>query len=345
LTGGGNTGTVTLSLAIPVGITMGGTGATNATQAVTNLGAVHLAGDTMTGDLAIVPGDGSAARFTVDAGWTQLTLSGASGRVLGLGSDGTGDGYVWANTGDLLLESDGGDVILRGASANIATFAQTGIAFLAPPTAPNPGASEDSTRLATTAWVMDRFDAFIPGGGGGGGSSIAVGDTPPASPAQGDGWWDSVAGELYIWYNDGSSAQWVSASNAAVTAAKYVIGFSFVGGTLAASQLLGLHKVSKDISIPANFGSYAGHVSEAGATDNATASTVLSVSRALAATPNTFSQVGTITFAAGSITATFATTGSAAVPLSQGDVLRLTGPSVADATLANVYVTLVAMEA
>ena len=28
-------------------------------------------------------------------------------------------------------------------------------------------------------------------------------------------WWDSVGGQLYLWYNDGNSSQWVIAVNAA----------------------------------------------------------------------------------------------------------------------------------
>jgi len=47
----------------------------------------------------------------------------------------------------------------------------------------------------------------------GGGASITTSDTPPGSPADGDAWWDSVGGQLYIWYDDGSSSQWVPASN------------------------------------------------------------------------------------------------------------------------------------
>src|SRR5207344_1988912 len=33
------------------------------------------------------------------------------------------------------------------------------------------------------------------------------------SPAVGNAWWDSVGGQLYLWFNDGTSAQWVPASN------------------------------------------------------------------------------------------------------------------------------------
>jgi len=44
-------------------------------------------------------------------------------------------------------------------------------------------------------------------------STTTIGDTPPVSPAVGDAWWDSVEGQLYVWFNDGTSSQWVPASN------------------------------------------------------------------------------------------------------------------------------------
>lgn len=48
----------------------------------------------------------------------------------------------------------------------------------------------------------------------GGGASVEVGDTPPASPSDGDLWWDSSddSGRLYVFYEDGSTNQWVEAS-------------------------------------------------------------------------------------------------------------------------------------
>jgi hypothetical protein len=48
--------------------------------------------------------------------------------------------------------------------------------------------------------------------GGGGSSSVTVGDAPPDSPAQGDLWWDSGFGQMYVWYDDGNSRQWVVAN-------------------------------------------------------------------------------------------------------------------------------------
>jgi hypothetical protein len=44
-------------------------------------------------------------------------------------------------------------------------------------------------------------------------ASVVVSDTPPVSPKPGDLWWDSVGGQLYVWFNDGNSSQWVVAVN------------------------------------------------------------------------------------------------------------------------------------
>jgi hypothetical protein len=125
---------------------------------------------------------------------------------------------------------------------------------------------------------------------------------------------------------------------------KYAVGFSFVGGVLPASQVLGLHMFSKAITFGANFANYLGHASEAGGTATATGSTVITISRALAASPTTFATVGTVTFAAGTVTPTFATTGGAAVAFAVGDSLRLIAPVTPDTTFANFYATLVGYE-
>ena len=36
--------------------------------------------------------------------------------------------------------------------------------------------------------------------------------TPPNNPSPGTFWWDSEAGQLYIWYVDADSAQWMQAA-------------------------------------------------------------------------------------------------------------------------------------
>ena len=55
------------------------------------------------------------------------------------------------------------------------------------------------------------------GGGGGGGASVSVGSNPPGSPSGGDLWWDSDVGELFIYYSDTDSNQWVETSGGSET--------------------------------------------------------------------------------------------------------------------------------
>lgn len=49
------------------------------------------------------------------------------------------------------------------------------------------------------------------GTGGGGGASVTVSATAPVSPSNGDMWWNTDNGTLYLYYSDGDSSQWVSA--------------------------------------------------------------------------------------------------------------------------------------
>jgi hypothetical protein len=44
--------------------------------------------------------------------------------------------------------------------------------------------------------------------------AVTTSVTAPSSPNDGDLWWDEDAGQLRIYYNDGTSAQWVDASSA-----------------------------------------------------------------------------------------------------------------------------------
>jgi len=45
-----------------------------------------------------------------------------------------------------------------------------------------------------------------------GGASVETGATPPTSPSDGDMWWNTDDGRLYIYYTDADSSQWVDAS-------------------------------------------------------------------------------------------------------------------------------------
>lgn len=75
--------------------------------------------------------------------------------------------------------------------------------FTGNPTAPTPTAGDNDTSIATTAFVTTAT----------GNSGVVVSDTPPATPPQGKMWFDSAGSQLYVRYDDGTSAQWVIAVN------------------------------------------------------------------------------------------------------------------------------------
>jgi len=51
-----------------------------------------------------------------------------------------------------------------------------------------------------------------PGTGSSAAQGVEVSETAPESPSEGDLWWDSTDGNLYIYYNDSDSGQWTTAS-------------------------------------------------------------------------------------------------------------------------------------
>jgi hypothetical protein len=56
-------------------------------------------------------------------------------------------------------------------------------------------------------------DTWGPIGGGGG---VTISSTAPADPSDGDLWWDSDDGKLFVYYTDGDSSQWVDAAGPSV---------------------------------------------------------------------------------------------------------------------------------
>ena len=47
------------------------------------------------------------------------------------------------------------------------------------------------------------------GGGGGGGASVSTSDAAPGSPSDGDLWYDTDDGGMFVYYQDTDSSQWV----------------------------------------------------------------------------------------------------------------------------------------
>ena len=67
-----------------------------------------------------------------------------------------------------------------------------------------------------------------------GSTGVAIAPTPPNSPVQGTLWWQNVTGQLYVYYMDGDSNQWVQASPTPDTA-KYL---EKSGGTMTGPLVL-----------------------------------------------------------------------------------------------------------
>jgi hypothetical protein len=75
------------------------------------------------------------------------------------------------------------------------------------PNSPVPGQVFGGWRWDGQKWVM------IGSGGGAVGPPVTVSPTPPANPQPGWLWWDTVGGQLYVWFNDGTTGQWVIANS------------------------------------------------------------------------------------------------------------------------------------
>jgi hypothetical protein len=72
------------------------------------------------------------------------------------------------------------------------------------------GNPDANTHVSAGRYFYDGAVWFEASGGGG---SVTISATAPLNPNQGDMWWDSEdTTALYIWYDDGNSAQWVPAT-------------------------------------------------------------------------------------------------------------------------------------
>ena len=147
-------------------------------------------------------------------------IDAASGMTICTSS--TRPGSPWS--GQIIFETDTlGSFVWDGSAWQTAggggsiTVAETA------PTSPAPGNGDlwfNSTDGRTFVYYEDTdSNQWVEIGqvlGGGGGASVTVDATAPASPSNGDLWWDTDNGEMYLYYDDGSSQQWVSAAGPSV---------------------------------------------------------------------------------------------------------------------------------
>ena len=107
---------------------------------------------------------------------------------------------------ELNLSTDNNNQYLVTLKAPAASLLSGNTTFVFPP---NNGTANQvliSDGSGNTSW------STLSGGGGGGGASVTINDAAPTTPSAGDLWWNSNAGQLKIYYNDGSSSQWVDAA-------------------------------------------------------------------------------------------------------------------------------------
>jgi len=141
---------------------------------------VAKSGDTMTGDLTL-PNDPTSDLHAATKQYVDnletMEAGGTTGQVLSKASD-TDYDVAWTDISTELSSLDDVDV--------------TGLA--------------DGNALIYDSGTL----TWIPGDAGG---NFEVSETAPATPGNGDTWFDSATGKAYIYYTDGDSSQWVEIGN------------------------------------------------------------------------------------------------------------------------------------
>jgi hypothetical protein len=132
--------------------------------------------------------DAAAAQATADA-----ALPAAGGTL-------TGD-VTLGNQSDLRFgeaTSNGTNYVAFQAPASIATD----VTWTLPNADGTIGQVLSTDGSATLSWATAA----------GGGASVTTSDTAPSTPADGDLWYDSIGGRLYVYYEDPNTSQWVDAA-------------------------------------------------------------------------------------------------------------------------------------
>ncbi len=118
--------------------------------------------------------------------------------------------------------------------------------------------------------------------------------------------------------------------------------WSYFGSGIPVPSMIAFpYQAPQQITFNADLAGIAGAYPQSRAAVAATATTVFTVEIALAASPNVWAVVGSVTFAPGAVTGTIASVGHAAPILAVGDTIAVRAPASPDATLAGVAITLV----
>lgn len=143
---------------------------------------------------------------------------------------------------------------------------------------------------------------------------------------------------ITITVDDAANTITVTADGATTIPFIYAPAVYYPGLMKTSGVIMMRHTFVEDCTLPANCGG-----SKGGGEANATATTVYKLQRSLAATPDTYVDIGSITYAAGSHIPTFSTASGVDYTFAIGDTMRVVGPDVPDLTLSDTNFTILLM--
>lgn len=143
--------------------------------------------------------DGVDSTLVQPSNWNaEHTLTLAAGKVLGRNTSSAGAAQ------ELPLAFDTAGNAALSATGSFTTAVGT--------TAERPGTPVTGMfRFNSSLVKFEGYNGSTWSPVGGGGATIS--DTAPASPSAGDLWWNSANGQMYTYYSDGTSSQWVVANS------------------------------------------------------------------------------------------------------------------------------------
>jgi hypothetical protein len=134
-----------------------------------------------------------------------------TGRVQTLRSNVTGSRPTGRQPGELYVNWADGQIGVINSTSGAQDF--VGVRFFSTTANYNIGDFVVQGGQLYRAVAASNGGAFLPANWAQIGGSVGIGATAPGNPQPGTLWWDANGGQLYVWYNDGDSSQWVIANN------------------------------------------------------------------------------------------------------------------------------------